>query len=126
MGFLQNCSADEERTDAFSTSLLGLIGDFADIYKRDVRNELLQEWVQQAIQYGRQRGSSKSARSNAGYAAKVSLRLLACAGEELTIRPSNPSARFHVLFAPDRFRSFSLFPLRMVFPSGSTYCSLSF
>lgn len=73
MGFLQSCFADEERTDAFSTSLLGLIGDFADTYKTDAKDELLQDWVQSAIAYGRQRGSSKSARQNASYAAKVSL-----------------------------------------------------
>lgn len=65
--------ADEDRTDAFCTSTLGLIGDFGDTYKRAVKDELMQEWVQSAIAYGRQRGSSKSAKSNAAYAQKVSL-----------------------------------------------------
>jgi importin subunit beta-1 len=71
MGFLHTCMADDDRTDAFCTSTLGLIGDFGDTYKRAVKDELMQEWVQSAIAYGRQRGSSKSAKSNAAYAQKV-------------------------------------------------------
>lgn len=72
MGFLQTCMDDDERTDAFVTSTLGLIGDFGDTYKRSVRDNLMQEWVQRAIQYGKQRGSSRAARNNAAYAQKVS------------------------------------------------------
>jgi importin subunit beta-1 len=71
MGFLASCMADQERTDAFCTSTLGLIGDFGDTYKRSVRDDLMQEWVQGAIAYGRQRGASKAARTNAAYAQKV-------------------------------------------------------
>ena len=74
MHFLSGCYADEERTDQFSTSTLGLIGDFGDTYKSAVKEELMQDWVTQAIAYGRQRGASKTARTNAAYAAKVSLR----------------------------------------------------
>lgn len=74
MHFLAGCYADEERTDQFTTSALGLIGDFGDTYKSAVRDELMQEWVQQAIAYGRQRGASRSAKKNAAYAAKVSYR----------------------------------------------------
>ncbi|ORY27809.1 importin beta-1 subunit (Karyopherin beta-1 subunit) [Naematelia encephala] len=73
MGFLKACWQDDERTDTFSSSSLGLIGDFADTYKAGVRDEIMQEWVQNAIAYGRQRGSSKAARKNAIYAAKVCL-----------------------------------------------------
>lgn len=72
MGFLRSCWADEDRTDQFAVSTLGLIGDFGDTYKTAVRDELMQEWIQQAIAYGRQRGASKQARTNAAYAQKVS------------------------------------------------------
>lgn len=71
MNFLQTCMADEERTDAFCTSTLGLIGDFGDTYKTAVKGDLLQEWVQNAIAYGRQRGASRAAKNNAAYAQKV-------------------------------------------------------
>jgi hypothetical protein len=71
MTFLRQCWNDEERTDQFSVSTLGLIGDFGDTYKAAVREELMQEWVQQAIAYGRQRGASKQAKTNALYAQKV-------------------------------------------------------
>ena len=72
MVFLAGCFRDEEKTDSFVTSLLGLIGDFGDTYKTQVRDDLMQEWIQDAIQYGRQRGASKSARNNSQYAQKVS------------------------------------------------------
>jgi importin subunit beta-1 len=72
MVFLAGCFRDEEKTDSFVTSLLGLIGDFGDTYKGQVRDDLMQEWIQEAIQYGRQRGASKSARNNSQYAQKVS------------------------------------------------------
>jgi len=72
MVFLAGCFRDDERTDAFVTSMLGLIGDFGDTYKTQVRDDLMQEWIQSAIAYGRQRGSSKSSRTNSQYAQKVS------------------------------------------------------
>lgn len=71
MGFLASCWNDDERTDQFSVSSLGLIGDFGDTYESSVRDVLMQEWVQGAISYGRQRGASKQARTNAAYAQKV-------------------------------------------------------
>lgn len=86
MGFLSTCMVDEDRTDAFVTSTLGLVGDFGDTYKRAVRDDLMQEWVQQAIAYGRQRGSSRAAKNNAAYAQKVSNSLTdpLYPGQELT------------------------------------------
>ena len=72
MNFLQTCMADDERTDAFCTSTLGLIGDFGDTYKAAVKDDLMKEWVQSAIAYGRQRGASRAAKNNAAYAQKVS------------------------------------------------------
>jgi len=71
MGFLSSCWNEDERTDQFAVSTLGLIGDFGDTYKSSVRDALMQEWVQSAIAYGRQRGASKQARTNAAYAQKV-------------------------------------------------------
>lgn len=76
MSFLSGCWYDDDRTDQFSVSTLGLIGDFGDTYKTAVRDQLMQEWVQSAIAYGRQRGASKQARTNAAYAQKVSRLLL--------------------------------------------------
>lgn len=78
MTFLRQCWNDEERTDQFSVSTLGLIGDFGDTYKAAVREELMQDWVQQAINYGRQRGVSKQAKTNALYAQKVSFAVPIC------------------------------------------------
>ncbi|WWC67728.1 uncharacterized protein I206_101640 [Kwoniella pini CBS 10737] len=68
MGFLKTCWADEDRTDSFGTASLGLIGDFAEAYKGSIRDELLQDWVQQAIQWGRTRSGNKRAKTNAAYA----------------------------------------------------------
>lgn len=73
MNFLHGCWQDEDRTDTFMTSTLGLIGDFGDTFKTDVKSELLQDWVQIAITDARSRGSSKQTRTNAAYAAKVSM-----------------------------------------------------
>jgi importin subunit beta-1 len=72
MNFLHTCWRDEDRTDQFATSALGLIGDFGETYGGTVSEFLLQEWVGQAIASARQRGSSKQARTNAAYAQKVS------------------------------------------------------
>jgi len=71
MNFLKTCWNDEDRTDQFATSALGLIGDFGETYRASVSESLMQDWVQQAIAYGRQRGSSKQARTNAAYAQKA-------------------------------------------------------
>lgn len=71
LGFLKTCLDDPERTDAFCTSSLGLIGDFGDTYKSAIKDDLMQQWIQTAISYGRQRGASKSAKNNAQYAQKV-------------------------------------------------------
>lgn len=71
LGFLRQCIGEEERTEEFVSSALGLIGDFGDTYKTHIRDELVQEWVQNAISIGRQRGSSKSSRTNAAYAQKA-------------------------------------------------------
>lgn len=79
MTFLRQCWNDEDRTDQFSVSTLGLIGDFGDTYKAAVREELMQDWVQQAINYGRQRGVSKQAKTNALYAQKVGCAVPSCA-----------------------------------------------
>jgi importin subunit beta-1 len=65
--------AEEDRTDQFATATLGLIGDFGETYKKQVQDVLMEEWVQSAIAYGRQRGASKQARRNATYAQKVCL-----------------------------------------------------
>lgn len=73
MGFLRTCMSEEERTDQFATATLGLIGDFGETYKAGVKDVLLDDWVQSAIAYGRQRGASKQARRNASYAQKVGL-----------------------------------------------------
>jgi importin subunit beta-1 len=67
--------AEEDRTDQFATATLGLIGDFGETYKKQVQDVLMEEWVQSAIAYGRQRGASKQARRNATYAQKVCLLL---------------------------------------------------
>jgi hypothetical protein len=72
MNFVKTCWIDEERTDQFAASALGLIGDFAETYGANVREYVLQDWVSQAISYGRQRTSSKKARANASYATQVS------------------------------------------------------
>ncbi|OCF37529.1 importin subunit beta-1 [Kwoniella heveanensis BCC8398] len=72
MGFLKTCWADEDRSDQFCTASLGLIGDFGEAYKAAIRDELMQDWVQTAISYGRSRGGSKQARTNAQYAQQVS------------------------------------------------------
>ena len=74
MNFLSSCWAEDERTDQFATSTLGLIGDFGDTYKRAVREAIMQDWVMSAILYGRQRGASKQARTNAAYAQQVRVR----------------------------------------------------
>lgn len=71
LGFLRTCLAEEDRTEEFVTSSLGLIGDFGDTYKAAVRDELNAEWIQTAIQIGRQRGASKHSRTNAAYAQKT-------------------------------------------------------
>lgn len=71
MQFMQQCWADHERTDIFATASLGLIGDFATTYGEAVRNEMLQEWVSQALQYGKGRGVSRRAKTNAQYAQKA-------------------------------------------------------
>ncbi|KAL1412700.1 karyopherin Kap95 [Vanrija albida] len=71
LNFLRQCLAEEERTEEFVAAALGLIGDIGDTYKVAVRDELLQEWVQSAIQVGRQRGASKQSRSNAAYAQRT-------------------------------------------------------
>ncbi|WOO82023.1 Importin subunit beta-1 [Vanrija pseudolonga] len=71
LNFLRQCLGEEERTEEFVAAALGLIGDFGDTYKGAVRDELLQEWVQSAIQVGRQRGASKQSRSNAAYAQRT-------------------------------------------------------
>ncbi|KAK8846795.1 hypothetical protein IAR55_005883 [Kwoniella newhampshirensis] len=68
MGFLKTCWADEYRSEGFCTASLGLIGDFGDAYKANIRDDLMQNWVQDAIAYGRQRTASKQARTNAAYA----------------------------------------------------------
>ncbi|WVR04463.1 hypothetical protein IAU60_001466 [Kwoniella sp. DSM 27419] len=68
MGFLKTCWADEDRTDLFCTSSLGLIGDFGEAYKGAIRDDLLQDWVARAVAYGRTRSGSKQARTNAAYA----------------------------------------------------------
>ena len=78
MNFLRTCWADEERTDQFAASTLGLIGDFGDTYKAAVRDEIMQDWVQSAIAYGRQRGASKQARTNAAYAQRVCTLMIYC------------------------------------------------
>lgn len=72
-GFLRTCMSEDERTDQFATATLGLIGDFGETYKAQVRDVLMEEWVQSAIAYGRQRGASKQCRRNASYAQKVGL-----------------------------------------------------
>ncbi len=74
MSFLKSCLEDEERTEAFIVSTLGLIGDFGDTFKASVRDQLLTEWVQKAIATGRARGASKQSRTNAAYAQRVRLR----------------------------------------------------
>ncbi|WWD22145.1 hypothetical protein CI109_106634 [Kwoniella shandongensis] len=68
MGFLKTCWADDYRSEGFCTASLGLIGDFGDAYKANIRDDLMQNWVQDAIAYGRQRTASKQARTNAAYA----------------------------------------------------------
>jgi importin subunit beta-1 len=89
MGFLRTCMSEEDRTDQFATATLGLIGDFGETYKKQVRDVLLEEWVVNAIAYGRQRGASKQARRNATYAQKVGfLCLLKYIVVELTYRRS--------------------------------------
>jgi hypothetical protein len=72
VGFLRNCWLDEERTDAFCASLINLLGDFGDTYRRDVRDELMQEWVQDAVAYGRSGKGSRSAKDGAAYLQSVS------------------------------------------------------
>lgn len=71
MGFLSSCWSDEEHTEQFAASSLGLIGDFGDTYKTAVRDALMQEWVQIALGSVRQKGTMKLARINALYAQKV-------------------------------------------------------
>ena len=93
MGFLSTCWNDDERTDQFSVSTLGLIGDFGDTYKAAVRDAIMQDWVQSAIAYGRQRGASKQARTNASYAQKVNhlfhvLSFLRCSCRPSRISPN--------------------------------------
>ncbi|OCF59034.1 importin subunit beta-1 [Kwoniella mangroviensis CBS 10435] len=72
MGFLKTCWLDEDRSDSFSTASLGLIGDFAEAYKGSIRDELLQDWVSQAVTWGRTRSGNKRAKTNAAYAQQVS------------------------------------------------------
>ena len=76
MGFLRQGWDDEDKTDQFCSSSLGLIGDFGDTYKAAVSNDLMQDWIQQAISYGRQRDASRSAKTNASYAQRVSSHFL--------------------------------------------------
>ena len=71
LGFLRTCWGDRDRGEAFMTSTLGLIGDFADTYKGAVKNEVMQDWIQEAIGQGRQRRNSKQTRTNAAYAQKA-------------------------------------------------------
>lgn len=71
LGFLRTCLAEEDRTEEFVGAALGLIGDFGDTFKQAVRDDICQEWVQQAISIGRQRGASRSSRTNAAYAQKA-------------------------------------------------------
>ncbi|KAL7418539.1 karyopherin Kap95 [Cryptotrichosporon argae] len=70
LGFVRMCFQDEDRTEEFVTGALGLIGDFADTYKGQIKGELLQDWVQGAVALGRARGMSKQSRTNAAYAQK--------------------------------------------------------
>ena len=72
MSFLKTCWNEEERTDLFCSSFLGLVGDFGTTYQEQVKNDLMQEWVQQAISLERRRGASKTAKMNAAYAQRVS------------------------------------------------------
>jgi importin subunit beta-1 len=73
VSFLQQCWMDKDnRTDTFSSSMLGLIGDFGDTYKGAVKEQLMQEWIQGAISWAKSRGRSKSAKNNALYAQQVS------------------------------------------------------
>ena len=72
VSFLRNCWVDEEKTDAFCASLINLLGDFGDTYRRDVRDELMQEWVQDAVAYGRSGKGSRSAKDGAAYLQSVS------------------------------------------------------
>ncbi|ORX34440.1 armadillo-type protein [Kockovaella imperatae] len=70
-GFLRDCWNDDDRTDQFATSTLGLLGDFGDTYKSGVSNELMQPWVSSAISYGREPSSSRQLKTNAAYAFKA-------------------------------------------------------
>lgn len=134
MGFLRTCFADEERTDQFVTSSLGLIGDFGVTYKQSVQEDLMQEWVQEAITHGRQRGSSKQSRTNAAYAQKVGFQFLvpwspSVYSAELTRRPSrtftnkrsttphySPTFAFHLTFPVFFSPGFPLVSTRLAYP----------
>lgn len=76
MGFLETCMNDDDRTDAFVSSALGLIGDFADAFKSQIRDELLKPWVGMQISYGKGKGYPKATRANAKYAQDVSMILM--------------------------------------------------
>ncbi|TYJ54307.1 hypothetical protein B9479_005066 [Cryptococcus floricola] len=68
LGFLQTCWADEDRSEGFCTSSLGLIGDFASVFKTQVSDDITKVWVQEAISAGRNRSASKQSKTNAAYA----------------------------------------------------------
>ncbi|WVQ84051.1 hypothetical protein IAT38_006196 [Cryptococcus sp. DSM 104549] len=68
LNFLQTCWADESKNDQFCASSLGLIGDFASCYKGAIRDELMSNWIQEAISAGKSRNASKSMKTNASYA----------------------------------------------------------
>nr|ODO01077.1 importin subunit beta-1 [Cryptococcus depauperatus CBS 7855] len=68
LSFLETCWADKERSEGFCAASLGLIGDFASAFKADIRDQITQTWVQEAITAGRTRTASKQSKANAAYA----------------------------------------------------------
>ncbi|XAO21794.1 hypothetical protein I312_100550 [Cryptococcus bacillisporus CA1280] len=68
LSFLQTCWADEDRSEGFCSASLGLIGDFASAFKNNIKDQITQNWIQEAITSGRSRNASKQSKTNAAYA----------------------------------------------------------
>ncbi|TPX51644.1 hypothetical protein SeMB42_g00078 [Synchytrium endobioticum] len=71
-GFLQICAQDEERTEALTRCVIGLLGDLADAFPAGSLKPLLQaEWVEQLLKSVKQSRASAATKEVAKWAREI-------------------------------------------------------
>eukprot|EP00123_Amoebidium_parasiticum_P016581 comp23506_c0_seq1/m.39386 comp23506_c0_seq1/g.39386 ORF comp23506_c0_seq1/g.39386 comp23506_c0_seq1/m.39386 type:complete len:883 (-) comp23506_c0_seq1:641-3289(-) len=70
MSFIQRCAEDRDHTDTIVRSCCGMIGDFCEIFRQDMRPLLEQAWVSRLLKEGRA-SSNGNTRKTAEWAGKT-------------------------------------------------------